>query len=157
MIYHHLVYLGHWNECHQMACEDQFNCECRNDLDVVSGIQSNKRECINLSWLCDGFPDCSDAQDERDCFCSDDEFQCNNCSRDDTCDDGIPIYQCINKTLVNDGKKVQQLNLLYSLPSSSLQGCINENDDHSRYLQQSNYQRWAFSKSIYKTQRNFPN
>ena len=90
-----LFYLDDWNDCHRLNCDDQFNCRCRYGI--------NDRECIDLSWLCDGIPDCSDGQDEWRCVCSDDEFQCNVCERDDECDDGIPIHECIDESQVDDG------------------------------------------------------
>ena len=92
-----LFYLDAWNECHRRNCDDRFNCRC-GDYEFT-----NDRECIDLSWLCDGIPDCSHGEDERDCVCSDDQFQCNVCKGDDKCDDGIPIHQCINESRVDDG------------------------------------------------------
>ena len=106
-----LFYLDRWNDCHRL-CDDRFNCWC--------GFSSD-RECIDLSWLCDGIPDCSGGQDEVDCVCSDDQFQCNVCKRDDECDDGIPIHQCIDESRVDDRRS----------------DCRNENDESqpvSRYL-----------------------
>ena len=92
-----LFYLDYWNNCHRRNCGDRFNCRCGN-FDFFT----NDRECIDLSWLCDGIPDCSGGQDEVNCVCSDDQFQCNVCKRDDKCDDGIPIHQCINESRVDD-------------------------------------------------------
>ena len=95
-----LFYLDEWNNCHRRNCDDRFNCRCKN---YDSGLIYD-RECIDLSWLCDGIPDCSGGQDERGCVCSDDQFQCNVCGRDDKCDDGIPIHQCIDESRVDDGR-----------------------------------------------------
>ena len=97
-----LFYSDQWNNCHRDLCPGRFNCRCRrNNFVDLSAID---RECIDLSWLCDGILDCSGGQDERDCVCSDDEFQCNVCGRDDECDDGILIHQCINESQVDDGR-----------------------------------------------------
>ena len=113
-----VVYLDWWNDCHRHHCDNQFNCRC--------GVYwTNDRECIDLSWLCDGIPDCRGGEDEVDCVCSDDEFQCNVCERDDECDDGIPWNQCINESRVDDGR------------SDSFDGdCRNKNDELQsvRYL-----------------------
>ena len=115
-----LFYLGGWNNCHRRHCDDRFNCRCGFSSDgslFVLDSFTNDRECIDLSWLCDGIPDCSGGQDEVDCVCSDDEFQCNVCKRDDECDDGIPFHQCIDDSRVDDGNE----------------DCLNGNDE-SRYL-----------------------
>ena len=106
-----LFYLDWWNDCHRRHCDNRFNCRCGDNY------FTNDRECIDLSWLCDGFPDCSGGQDEWRCVCSDDEFQCNVCKRDDECDDGIPWNQCIDESRVDDGNE----------------NCWNGNDE-SRYL-----------------------
>ena len=94
-----LFYLDVWNDCHRRNCVARFNCRCGNS------IFTTDRECIDLSWLCDGIPDCSGGEDEMNCVCSDDEFQCNYCGRGDECDDGIPLYQCIDESRVDDGSK----------------------------------------------------
>ena len=108
-----LFYLDNWNNCHRRNCDDRFNCRCGDSSDREFGdyyfgsgsddFSTNDRECIDLSWLCDGIPDCSGGEDEVDCVCSDDQFQCNVCKRDDECDDGIPIRQCIDESRVDDG------------------------------------------------------
>ena len=123
-----LFYLDDWNNCHRRSCDDRYNCPCDPDSSDIpdnfsgdySDLFTNDRECIDLSWLCDGIPDCSGGEDERDCVCSDDEFQCNNCGHDDECNDGIPIHQCINESRVNDGRRNPPLD------------CWNANDE--RYL-----------------------
>ena len=114
-----LFYLVGWNNCHRRNCDDRFNCRC--------GV-SNDRECIDLSWLCDGIPDCSGGQDEWRCVCSDDEFQCNVCKRDDKCDDGFPYHQCIDESRVDDGRRRKN-----RFPWGD---CLNGNDEPQpvRYL-----------------------
>ena len=115
-----LFYLDFWNDCHRFYCDDGFNCRC----DFTS---SNDPECIDLSWLCDGIPDCSGGQDEVDCVCSDDEFQCNVCGRDNECNDGIPHHQCIDESRVDDGRWDPWMN----------GDCLNGNDEPQnlpRYL-----------------------
>ena len=99
--------LDTWTRCHKRAFQDRFNCQCRVDnggRDYIDFFTS-ERECIDLSWLCDGIRDCSGGEDERDCACSVHEFQCSNCERDDECGDQIALHQCISKTLVGNGKK----------------------------------------------------
>ena len=116
-----LFYLDEWNNCHRRNCDDRFNCRCGDDFDSIDNYFTIDRECIDLSWLCDGIPDCSGGQDERDCVCSDDQFQCNVCKRDDKCDDGIPLHRCIDEWRVDDGDE----------------DCLNGNDESqpvSRYL-----------------------
>ena len=112
-----LFYLDVWNNCHRRHCDDRFNCRCGNSDNI--NYSTTDRECIDLSWLCDGIPDCSGGQDEWDCVCSDDEFQCNVCGRDDKCDDGIPIHECINASRVYDGRSCLNANdefqLVYQL------------------------------------------
>ena len=124
-----LFYLDLWNNCHRINCDDRFNCRCRaNRSDNIGGfiraLSTSDRECIDLSWLCDGIPDCSGGEDEVHCVCSDDEFQCNVCGRDDECDDGIPWNQCIDESRVDDGRRGR-------FPWGD---CWNENDKHDRYL-----------------------
>ena len=128
--------LDDWNDCHRRNCDDQFNCLCRIYSNFTEAYEdhedyedyedykengydpfTNDSKCIDLSWLCDVTPDCSKGEDERDCVCSDDEFQCNVCGRDDECDDGIPFYQCIDESRIDNGRL----------------DCWNENDE-PRYL-----------------------
>ena len=107
------LFADEWNECHEHMCaEDQFDCKCRRD------VHTGEKECIDIAWLCDGIPDCRDEEDETDCICSKDEYQCNNCIRGEECDDEIPYHQCINMSKVKDGK----------------QDCFNGNDEPQRYL-----------------------
>ena len=121
-----LFYLDLWNNCHRINCGDRFNCRCRaNPLFIASvgrALRTSNRECIDLSWLCDGIPDCSRGKDEMDCVCSDDEFQCNVYGRDD----GIPWNQCIDESRVRDGWTWRD--------SRYGSECWNGNDELVRYL-----------------------
>ena len=116
--------LVEWNKCHRTArsCPGQFNCKCRQDdsssIPYLSSLRYTVRnkECIDLSWVCDGVHDCEDGEDERDCVCSEDQFQCHNCTEGEefeACGDAVPVYQCLPQMLVGDGK----------------QHCYNGNDD----------------------------
>ena len=132
-----LFYLDLWNNCHRIHCDDRFNCRCRANRfdddyilnDIYRALLTSDRECIDLSWLCDGIPDCSGGEDEVDCVCSDDEFQCNVCGRDDECDDEIPWNLCIDESRVRDGGTGW-----YSLGSGDVNDCWNGNDEPDRYL-----------------------
>uniref|UniRef100_A0A8C1PQU6 Suppression of tumorigenicity 14a n=1 Tax=Cyprinus carpio TaxID=7962 RepID=A0A8C1PQU6_CYPCA len=59
-------------------CPDKFQCD-------------NKR-CVNPSLRCDGWNDCGDSTDERNCSCKSGEFQCKN-------------NQCVSEKLKCDGNR----------------------------------------------------
>ena len=51
----------------------QFHCFVNGS---VHNYRSNGKPCIPLSWQCDGAPDCIGEEDEQNCGCDPDQFQC---------------------------------------------------------------------------------
>ncbi|XP_064162302.1 suppressor of tumorigenicity 14 protein homolog isoform X4 [Anguilla rostrata] len=87
-------------------CPDKFAC--------ASGI------CISMELKCDGWNDCGDMSDERQCSCDADQFSCANgmckprywvCDRVNDCGDGSDEAQCScegNEWKCEDGSCISQ-------------------------------------------------
>ncbi|KAK1803353.1 hypothetical protein P4O66_004015 [Electrophorus voltai] len=87
-------------DCAQFPDEGQENTSCLLPDPDVDGCRErglwecpDDKACLQHSMICDGFPDCSQQEDERNCsVCSDNELECIN-------------HECVHRTLWCDGRK----------------------------------------------------
>ena len=90
-------------DCHNRYCRsDNFNCGCK----LHPWYLHATTNCIDRTWICDGFSDCDDGSDEIDCICSEDKFQCSECERGIKCQKFQieQIFYCVSKAKLLDDK-----------------------------------------------------
>ncbi|XP_062431504.1 atrial natriuretic peptide-converting enzyme isoform X4 [Rhea pennata] len=86
-------------DCTQFPDENSNNQTCLTPDEDVEGCRERglwecplKKLCIEHTMICDGFPDCPDKMDEKNCsFCEEDQLECAN-------------HECVPRELWCDGQ-----------------------------------------------------